>query len=1422
MKTKLLLLLLLANFSIYAQTNLVPNGNFETWTSSSQPDNWFRFFSGFASQSNIAQNGASSTNMMIASGTSNFINSEYFPVTAGKKYKVTLYHKLVKGTFSSIEFSLYHKPGTFKSEITKKTDLTFSTTEWRKIEFEYTPTVSESIEVDIWTYGTLNSEILVDNVSMVDVNDIPVQYTKIPDINFEKKLIALGYDSGTPDGKVPTDKINKITYLDVSYSSITDLTGIEDFVALTNFYTMQNQLVTLDVSKNVNLTILRCDSNTTIETLNVSENTKLTQLLCGNNKIKNLNLSKLTDLRELYCDKNQLTSINLSNNTKLEKLYIDNNQLTGLDLTKNTALKYLYCKYNKPMSELNLKNGKNTLIDKNSFYATENTSLTCILVDDVAYSNTNWTTGKDASVDFSLVCSEPEYTLIPDVEFEKELVRNGLDLKLDGKVLTRKIEAAQYLYLGDAPITDLTGLSVFTSLKKLSGYNLKVKSINVSKNTQLTALDCSANNLETIDVTALVNLKELNLSNNNLTEINLSKNQALTELYLTKNKFKEINLSANKALVSLNCNNNPLTQINVSENPALKYLNCTDLLITSLDVTKNPQLEFIDFERNKITSLDLTKNPELLTLNSSQNPITSLNLSNNKKLTTLEASGSYWSAGNGGSGSLTSLDLTNNVLLTSLDCGANQLTKLDLSANTKLQYIRCYGNLITDLDLSKNTEAIELSCNDNKLKSLNLKNGANSKIKNIQFAVNPSLSCVQVDDVTYSSTNWTKKDATANFSSDCAYTTLIPDAKFEEKLIALGIDTGAKDGKVLTANIASLTSLDVSTAGITDLTGISDFVNLESLNVSDNNLNKIDVSKNFKLASLNVGKNQLTQVNLSNNTNLQAFYCNDNLFKSLDLSKNKKLASIYCPNNKLISLNLKNGNNIASDAAGVKNFTNNPDLKCIQVDDETYANTKWTAFKDANAIYSSNCEYTTAIPDPKFEDKLIALGIDSGLKDGKVATANIIEITSLNVDKSEISDLTGIQDFISLKTLSARNNTIKNVDVSKNAELASLDLYANSLTTIDVSKNILLKKLFIGNNSISSINITNNTALTHLTFELTKIETIDLSQNKALLYLDCANGTLKSLDISKNPQVYYLYCSYNQLEKLNLKNGNNTIMSTNNVSFNGNSKLYCILVDDVNYANTNWSTKKSSLATFNTECTGELNLPANNFTVETKGESCTGENNGEISIVGKNSFAYTATINDKSYTFTNNSLKVTSLTPGTYKIKITIPEMIFEQNFTVTISKAANITGKSSVTSKNVAVEITEGTAPFTVFVDGTQQFQTTDSNFNLNLEKGGLIEVATAKACEGIFSKKVATMDLLGTLSAYPNPTSGSFEIEIPTDQKEVKIELYNFAGQLVSTKTYSIENGKAQLNLENQASGIYAAKIYLETPEYIKIIKK
>jgi hypothetical protein len=1399
MKTKLLIFLLFTTIIINAQTNLVPNGNFENWTSSSQPDNWFRHFSGFVSKSTSAQNGTSSTNMMIADGTFNFINSEYFPVVANKTYRITLYHKLVTGSFSAIDLSLYNKPGTFKAEITKKTDATFSSSEWRKIEFDYTPTVSENIEVDIWTTGTLNSEILVDNVSVIDVAE-PIQvYTLIPDPKFEDKLIALQIDKDGKNGKVLTNSINKLTSLDVSSSSITDLTGIQDFVALKTLNCHFNQLTVLDVSKNVALTELRCYSNA-IPSLDVSANLALNHLECDFNRLTTLDVTANLALRHLQCQSNNLTTLNLSKNVALETLLCHsnklsvldvaknvaltrfncyNNLLTSLDVSKNVALTTFNCSSNKLLS-LNLKNGKNTLFTNNNLIFSENLNLKCIVVDDVAYSNTNWINKKNATAFFSpFDCST--VTQIPDAKFEDKLI--ALQIDKDGKnglVATASIAALTTLDVSNSSITDLTGIQAFTALTTLNCSGNLLKKLDVSKNTAFSTLNCANNPslicIQVANVAAASNwttIKDATASFNlDCTIYTLIPDAKFEDklIALQIDKDGKNGKVATESIATLTTLDVPFSSITdltgIQDFKALTALYCYDNQLSNLDISKNVNLITIECKYNQLTSLDVSKNIALTYLSAYSNK-------------------------------LTNLDVTNNFALSTLYCSSNQLTSLDVSKNNKLTDLNCYNNSLITLDVSKNIILTRLDCSLNNLKSVNLKNGNNTKLNNSAFTRNPNLSCIQVDDAAYSITNWASlKDTAASYSTDCAYSTAIPDPKFEDKLIALQIDTDGKNGKVLTANIANLTSLNVSNAGISDLTGIEDFRLLQSLSCNQNNLTKIDVSKNLLLASLNVANNQLTTLNVAKNTKLETIYCNDNLFKTLDFSKNGSLTTIYCPNNKLIALNLKNGNNAVSNGPSIKNFTNNPDLSCIQVDNVVYSNTNWASYKDTAASYSSDCAYSTAIPDAKFEDKLIALGIDTGTKDGKVLTANIMYLTSLDVSESSITNLTGIQDFVSLTNINCSSNQLATLDVSKNTALTSLSCSYNKLTTLDISK---------------------NTALTSLGSGANPFTTLDVSKNTALKVLYHNEGKLTTLDLSKNIALTNLQCSGNNLNYLNLKNGKNTFLDKSIFFITRNPNLYCVLVDDVTYSNTNW-TNKDAITTFNTECNG-ITLPSNNFTIQSKGETCTNENNGEISITAKATFSYVAIINGKNYPFVNNSLKVANLAPGTHTVSITITGQTFEQSFTITIPKAVAITGKMSSTANKISVEITQGTAPFTVSVDGIDQFETTESSFAIEAKKGGLLEVKTAKACEGIYAKNIARLD--GAAAAYPNPTSGSFEVELPTSRKEVAIALYTLDGHLISTKTYAVENGKAKLTLENQPAGVYIIKIELDTPDYLKIIK-
>ena len=90
--------------------------------------------------------------------------------------------------------------------------------------------------------------------------------------------------------------------------------------------------------------------------------------------------------------------------------------------------------------------------------------------------------------------------------------------------------------------------------------------------------------------------------------------------------------------------------------------------------------------------------------------------------------------------------------------------------------------------------------------------------------------------------------------------------------------------------------------------------------------------------------NELTIINVSNNPKLELFDCLNNKITSLDISKNPLITELACENNQLTYLNLKNGANPILDLT-YSNFVNNPNLKCIQVDDASYSNANWASIK---------------------------------------------------------------------------------------------------------------------------------------------------------------------------------------------------------------------------------------------------------------------------------------------------------------------------------------------------------------------------------------------------------------------------------------------------------------------------------------------
>jgi len=192
--------------------------------------------------------------------------------------------------------------------------------------------------------------------------------------------------------------------------------------------------------------------------------------------------------------------------------------------------------------------------------------------------------------------------------------------------------------------------------------------------------------------------------------------------------------------------------------------------------------------------------------------------------------------------------------------------------------------------------------------------------------------------------------------------TYVPDDNFEAYLEANGMGNGMpNDDYVTTANINTVTSLNVGGNWIVDLTGIEDFTAITYLVCAGNQLTSLDVTNNTALTELFCQQNQLTSLDVSSNTALNFLECNENQLNSLDVSNNIALYGFYCDNNQLTSLDLRNGNN---QGLGTFHCYNNPNLYCINVDDASWsAINMWTNdFQlDSQQYYSNNCSGTTSI-----------------------------------------------------------------------------------------------------------------------------------------------------------------------------------------------------------------------------------------------------------------------------------------------------------------------------------------------------------------------------------------------------------------------------------------------------------------------------
>ncbi len=1307
--------------------------------------------------------------------------------------------------------------------------------------------------------------------------------TYVPDDNFEAALAA--YDDIANDDFVPTANIENLTYLDISGRNISDLTGIEDFLALDTLDCSLNFLSNLDMTRQEFLVYLDCSGNLLRAlTLRNEMGGIFADMDATNNPF--LTCIQVDDVDAAIAEtnwfKDGIATYNLDCNAGKTYVPDDNFEraLIALGLDWGSLDNYVVTADINTIKTLDVS-GKNI-------------SNLLGIEDFVGLDSLNCSSNKLSSLDISniiglknLSCFS-NYLKELDVQSNTSLIRLSCgDNKLSTLDVSKNTNLVQLVCNGNA----LTELDVSENLELLilncNSNHIAGSGLDLSKNTKLVQLFCSNNKLTTIDVTANTALEEIVCASNYLSGLNVLNNAALVKLdcslnYLTSldvsgnvnleelncntNQIKSLNFSLNTLLRSLSCDNNQLTSLNVTSNDSLRTISVSTNKLKDLNITDNQLLNELSCSGNQLSSLNVSSNDSLKILSCKNNELSNLNLTNNLLLEFLDCDYNQLTGLNPGmnillsdlscsDNSLTVLDVSSNVLLRFLSVNNNQLEELNLSGNDLLERLSCSGNSIITLDLSNSAQLTSLNGSSNQLVSANIKNGNNSQLSSLYLTDNPSLTCIEVDDTAFANNapGWTKDDI-ASYNLDCRYDeTYVPDDHFEQVLISLGYDTGPVDDYVLTDAINTITDLDISGENISDLTGIEGFAALRSLDISSNLLDSLDLGNNTALTTLICSNNQLdslglsdntllevldfasnsiTEIDLKNHTSLSSLDCSSNELSSLDLMYNVGLTTVSCKSNQLTSIDIQNGTN-----TNITSFdaTDNPDLTCIEVDDPAFAGSAPGWSKDANATYSLDCHYNeTYVPDDALEQALKDMGYDdssTGPLDDYVPTARINNLTSLYISNKGISELTGIQDFVNLVTLDCKNN---------------------SLTNLDFNSNDLLEYLYCSGNQLAGINVSSNTALTRLNVANNMLTSLDVSANSNLTELYCSSNQLTAIDITQNHNLTVLSCYSNQLVSVDANNGHNDII----ISFNltDNPDLTCVLVDDpiASEGYANWFI--DPWAQYRTECNDDDNdgvpdiedlcpttpygdfvdlfgcsffsLPADNFTILTTSETCRSSNNGKINITAGQIYNYNATIiggilND-TINFTDD-VEIRNLRAGTYELCLTIDDIPGYLNcYEIVITEPEDLSVLSSFNPEDETIVLhMSGGTNYTIDFNGLI-FTTQAHSIALNLDKGeNTITVKADAECQGIYEETIFLSD---NVVFYPNPFTDYFNVFVGGyDSKEVQINIYSCLGNILFSKDFPVLNGSVSVDASHLAAGIYIVSVKSDTSRAtFKIVKK
>ncbi|MRX64046.1 BspA family leucine-rich repeat surface protein [Maribacter luteus] len=228
--------------------------------------------------------------------------------------------------------------------------------------------------------------------------------------------------------------------------------------------------------------------------------------------------------------------------------------------------------------------------------------------------------------------------------------------------------------------------------------------------------------------------------------------------------------------------------------------------------------------------------------------------------------------------------------------------------------------------------------------------------------------------------------------------------------------------------------------------------------------------------------------------------------------------------------------------------------------------------------------------------------------------------------------------------------------------------------------------------------------------------------------------------------------------------------------------------------------------------------------------SCVGSSNGGIEIT-MNASGYSLDITIEGQGISNQyndvdsdiGLKLNNLAVGMYTINVSIPDILYEQSYGVTVNALNAVTGKRySLDSKSGSVSYSvTGSKTYEVIVNDSKTYYTFDHSGEQiismeNLSGQNEIIIYGENDCQG----KISDSFYIGnTIQVFPTITST--KVDLLTNGDELKASIYSLDGRLI--KDFYYQQPHESIDMSSLESGIYILRLSLGAQvETVKIIKQ